>query len=154
MKLCYGFWFEIAGCVRTCARTPMILPSTRYIWVIQLDLSASVPQCLSVNTFLTTLLLSFIHHVFQDSTVGGHSVAEMERVVAAMRKVVERLQGENESLRRSAKQKGTSVTQLETENRRLKARQLSSDSIVTVGLIPSHQDSLSLSPSYNTSPFM
>ena len=60
--------------------------------------------------------------------------------MAAMRKVVERLQGENESLRRSAKQKGTSVTQLETENRRLKACQLSSDSIVAVGLIPSHQD--------------
>lgn len=96
------------------------------------------PQCLSVNTFLNTL--SFIHHVFQDSTVGGHSVAEMERVVAAMRKVVERLQSENESLRRSAKQKGTSVTQLETENRRLKACQLSSDSIVAVSLIPSHQD--------------
>ena len=130
----------------------MILPRTQYIWVIQL-----CSACLWV-------LLSFIHHVFQDSTVGGHSVAEMERVVAAMRKVVERLQGENESLRRSAKQKGTSVTQLETENRRLKARQLSSDSIVTVGLIPSHQDlkfvmfgtsfTLSLSPSYNTSPFM
>ena len=48
-------------------------------------------------------------------------MAEMERVVAAMRKVVERLQSENESLRRSAaKQRGTSGTQLEAENKRLK----------------------------------
>ena len=68
--------------------------------------------------------------VSQDSSVGGHSVAEMERVVAAMRKVVERLQGENESLRRSAKQRGFSVTHLETENRRLKACWRSSENCV------------------------
>ena len=57
----------------------------------------------------------------QDSTVGGRSVTEMERVVAAMRKVVERLQSENESLRKSAaKPRGTGVAQLEAENKKLK----------------------------------
>ena len=57
----------------------------------------------------------------QDSTVGGRSVTDMEQVVAAMRKVVERLQSENESLRKSAaKPRGTCVTQLEAENKKLK----------------------------------
>ena len=48
-------------------------------------------------------------------------MAEMERVVSAMRKVVERLQSENESLRKSAaKQRGTGVAQLEADNKKLK----------------------------------
>ena len=48
-------------------------------------------------------------------------MAEMERVVAAMRKVVERLQSENESLRKSTvKQRGTGMAQLEAENKRPK----------------------------------
>ena len=48
-------------------------------------------------------------------------MTEMERVVAAMRKVVERLQSENESLRKSAaKPRGTGVAQLEAENKKLK----------------------------------
>ena len=48
-------------------------------------------------------------------------MAEMERVVAAMRKVVERLQSENESLRKSAaKPRGTGMAQLEAENKKLK----------------------------------
>ena len=96
--------------------------NTQYaVCVMQLDLSA----CLWI---LVTYYLLLI--VSQDSSIGGHSVAEMERVVAAMRKVVERLQGENESLRRSAKQRGSSVTHLETENRRLKACWRSSENCV------------------------
>ena len=48
-------------------------------------------------------------------------MTEMERVVAAMCKVVERLQSENESLRKSAaKPRGTGVAQLEAENKKLK----------------------------------
>ena len=48
-------------------------------------------------------------------------MAEMEHVVAAMRKVVERLQSENESLRKSAaKPRGTGIAQLEAENKKLK----------------------------------
>ena len=55
-----------------------------------------------------------------------HSVAELERVVAAMRKVVERLQGENSSLKKSLaaaktrKNGHTDKATLEEENNKLK----------------------------------
>ena len=56
-------------------------------------------------------------------------MTEMEHVVAAMCKVVERLQSENESLRKSAaKQRGTGVAQLEAENKKLNFKPASSKS--------------------------
>ena len=51
--------------------------------------------------------------------LGGQSVEDMERVIAAMRRVIERLQGENDSLK---KQRPKNVTSSEAsrENRQLK----------------------------------
>ena len=57
------------------------------------------------------------------TSVRGHTVCDLERVITAMRKVVERLQNENERLRRSQKEqlKGREkVGELEKENKRLK----------------------------------
>jgi centrosomal protein CEP290 len=48
--------------------------------------------------------------------MGTYTAGEVEKVVSAMKKVIERLQGENESLKAKEKLKGT----LETENKRLK----------------------------------
>ena len=68
-------------------------------------------------------------HTLQDGGHHQHSVSELERVVSAMRKVVERLQAENSSLKKSltntkAKKSGlsdkTTVAGLEEENNRLK----------------------------------
>ena len=74
-----------------------------------------------VNQYLLVERGELVYISSQVSTVGGRSVTEMDRVVAAMRKVVERLQSENESLRKSAaKLRGTCVTQLEAENKKLK----------------------------------
>ena len=65
----------------------------------------------------------------QESVHHQHSVAELERVVSAMRKVVERLQAENTSLKKSLtnarakKQSGhtdTTAAMLEEENNKLK----------------------------------
>ena len=51
--------------------------------------------------------------------MGGQSVEDMERVIAAMRRVVERLQTENESLKKQAG-KPTPHSDLVKENRTLK----------------------------------
>lgn len=51
--------------------------------------------------------------------MGGQSVEDMERVIAAMRRVVERLQSENESLKKQVG-KPKSHNDLSKENRNLK----------------------------------
>ena len=51
--------------------------------------------------------------------MGGQSVEDMERVIAAMRRVVERLQTENESLKKQAR-KPKPHSDLVKENRTLK----------------------------------
>ena len=54
---------------------------------------------------------------------GSQSAAELERVVSAMRRVIERLQTENTSLKSRAKVNGvksTTLTALEKENKKLK----------------------------------
>ena len=69
-----------------------------------------------------------IMHTLQESVHHQHSVAELERVVSAMRKVVERLQAENSSLKKSltnAKAEKSGHTDktaavLEEENKKLK----------------------------------
>lgn len=51
--------------------------------------------------------------------MGGQSVQDMERVIAAMRRLVERLQDENDNLKKqTAKPKG--FNELTKENRNLK----------------------------------
>lgn len=48
-------------------------------------------------------------------------MADLEQVIAAMRKVVERLQSENNRLKKSG-QKSRTVAELELENKLLKVR--------------------------------
>ncbi|XP_048578634.1 centrosomal protein of 290 kDa isoform X2 [Nematostella vectensis] len=52
--------------------------------------------------------------------LGGQSVEDMERVLAAMRRVVERLQGENEQLKKTAGAGAPQYTAVLKENTRLK----------------------------------
>ena len=47
---------------------------------------------------------------------------DMERVIAAMRRVVERLQGENDQLKKTAGAGGPQYGEVLKENRRLKVR--------------------------------
>ena len=54
--------------------------------------------------------------------MGGQSVEDMERVIAAMRRVVERLQGENDQLKKSVGAGGPQYGQVIKENKRLKVR--------------------------------
>lgn len=66
----------------------------------------------------------------EERTVEGHSVGELERVVSSMKKVVEKLQAENESLKRSSTssrppqgrtaEEGKKVISLQEENIKLK----------------------------------
>ncbi len=60
---------------------------------------------------------------------GGHSVGELEKVITSMRKVIEKLQAENESLKKSSAisrpaqgrtEGGKKVTALQEENSKLK----------------------------------
>ena len=53
--------------------------------------------------------------------MGNKTVADLEQVIAAMRKVVERLQSENNRLKKSG-QKSRAVAELELENKLLKVR--------------------------------
>jgi len=59
----------------------------------------------------------------QTSEASRHSVQELERVIGAMRKVIDKLQGENEKLKRK-KEAGVSVSKgsdkLLEENKKLK----------------------------------
>ena len=57
--------------------------------------------------------------------MGGQSVEDLERVIAAMRRVVERLQGENDQLKKSVGAGGPQYGEVLKENKRLKVRRLS-----------------------------
>ena len=52
--------------------------------------------------------------------MGGQSVEDLERVIAAMRRVVERLQGENDQLKKSVGAGGPQYGEVLKENKRLK----------------------------------
>ena len=52
--------------------------------------------------------------------MGGQSVEDMERVIAAMRRVVERLQTENDNLKKHPVAGQTQLTDLTKENKKLK----------------------------------
>ncbi len=57
--------------------------------------------------------------------MGGQSVEDLERVIAAMRRVIERLQGENDNLKRhTGKSKIPPHSDIARENRQLKVIQL------------------------------
>ena len=56
--------------------------------------------------------------------MGGQSVEDMERVIAAMRRVVERLQGENDQLKKSVGAGGPQYGEVIKENKRLKVKAL------------------------------
>lgn len=56
--------------------------------------------------------------------MGGQSVEDLERVIAAMRRVVERLQGENDQLKKSVGAGGPQYGEVLKENKRLKVRLL------------------------------
>ena len=55
-----------------------------------------------------------------DAKPGMYTAGEVEKVVAAMKKVIERLQRENDSLKRSGKQQQR--PDIAAENRKLKVR--------------------------------
>ena len=57
--------------------------------------------------------------------MGGQSVEDLERVIAAMRRVVERLQGENDQLKKSVGAGGPQYGEVLKENKRLKVCLLS-----------------------------
>ncbi len=53
--------------------------------------------------------------------MGGQSVEDLERVIAAMRRVIERLQGENDNLKKqSSKTRIPPHSDIARENRQLK----------------------------------
>ena len=52
--------------------------------------------------------------------MGGQSVEDLERVIAAMRRVVERLQGENDQLKKTVGSGGPQYGEVIKENKRLK----------------------------------
>ena len=56
--------------------------------------------------------------------MGGQSVEDLERVIAAMRRVVERLQGENDQLKKTVGAGGLQYGEVIKENKRLKVRTL------------------------------
>lgn len=56
--------------------------------------------------------------------MGGQSVEDLERVIAAMRRVVERLQGENDQLKKTVGAGGPQYGEVLKENKRLKVRHL------------------------------
>lgn len=58
------------------------------------------------------------------SGMGGQSVEDLERVIAAMRRVVERLQGENDQLKKTVGAGGPHYGEVIKENKRLKVRTL------------------------------
>ena len=55
--------------------------------------------------------------------MGGQSVEDLERVIAAMRRVVERLQGENDQLKKTVGSGGPQYGEVIKENKRLKVIQ-------------------------------
>ena len=52
--------------------------------------------------------------------MGGQSVEDLERVIAAMRRVVERLQGENDQLKKTVGSGGPQYGEVIKENKRVK----------------------------------
>ena len=56
----------------------------------------------------------------QGTGMGGQSVEDMERVIAAMRRVVERLQTENDNLKKHPVSSQTQLNDLTKENKKLK----------------------------------
>ena len=56
--------------------------------------------------------------------MGGQSVEDLERVIAAMRRVVERLQGENDQLKKTVGAGGPQYGEVLKENKRLKVFRL------------------------------
>ena len=75
----------------------------------------------------THTIVSLEHLDTHSPQDGGQSAAELERVILAMRKVIERLQSENSSLKsrvRSSQNKVSALSGLEEENKRLKVSHL------------------------------
>ena len=69
------------------------------------------------------LVLPFLFHQKSLGTgMGGQSVEDLERVIAAMRRVVERLQGENDQLKKTVGAGGPQYGEVLKENKRLKVR--------------------------------
>ena len=66
----------------------------------------------------------WFHQKSLGSGMGGQSVEDLERVIAAMRRVVERLQGENDQLKKTVGAGGPQYGEVIKENRRLKVSAL------------------------------
>lgn len=78
-----------------------------------------------VRTFLKPLGTAILSHQKSLGTgMGGQSVEDLERVIAAMRRVVERLQGENDHLKKTVGAGGPQYGEVLKENKRLKVRRL------------------------------
>ena len=70
-------------------------------------------------TLLTDAILSSLQKSL-GTGMGGQSVDDLERVIAAMRRVVERLQGENDQLKKTVGSGGPQYGEVIKENKRLK----------------------------------
>ena len=70
-------------------------------------------------TLLTDAMLSSLQKSL-GTGMGGQSVEDLERVIAAMRRVVERLQGENDQLKKTVGSGGPQYGEVIKENKRLK----------------------------------
>ena len=70
-------------------------------------------------TLLTDAMFSSLQKSL-GTGMGGQSVEDLERVIAAMRRVVERLQGENDQLKKTVGSGGPQYGEVIKENKRLK----------------------------------
>lgn len=78
-----------------------------------------------VRPFLKPLGTAILSHQKSLGTgMGGQSVEDLERVIAAMRRVVERLQGENDHLKKTVGAGGPQYGEVLKENKRLKVRRV------------------------------
>lgn len=68
--------------------------------------------------------VSFFLVLQKGTGMGGQSIEDMERVIAAMRRVVERLQTENDNLKKHPVTGETQLNDLTKENKRLKVGQI------------------------------
>ena len=80
-------------------------------------------ELLYINVAVSCNAILF-HQKSLGTGMGGQSVEDLERVIAAMRRVVERLQGENDQLKKTVGAGGPQYGEVLKENKRLKVRRL------------------------------
>ena len=103
---------------------PSTRASTSFLYVCSLEWSCLFSQSVvlfqpNLGNSLTDAMLSSLQKSL-GTGMGGQSVEDLERVIAAMRRVVERLQGENDQLKKTVGSGGPQYGEVIKENKRLK----------------------------------